>query len=226
MTNKTVGQYFQIHAQEYDKNIHAYYTRRRREELSKRAHGSILEVGTGSGVLTPSFMKRGNVIGLDIAPAMIKQAVQKTGIAGVVADAEMLPFGDSSFDTVICSEVIHYLTHKDTFAKESFRVLRKKGTVLVMVINARWKLLDHARDNCNSLLHIFGKQYGWSDPCYSAGLTPKQLRSLLHNAGFENVRTQGIIFVPSSLFHGINTIMEATPLQHIAIAHIASGVKV
>lgn len=225
MTNKAVAKYFETHAHEYEKRLHTYYTLRRKEELGKHVHGTILEVGTGSGILTPSFLSKGEVIGLDIAPAMIAQAVQKTNIAGVIADAEKLPFSNASFDTVVCSEVIHYLTNKETFMQESFRVLRKNGTLVIMVINAQWKLLDHARDAINSLLKTFGKQYGWSDPCYEAGLTPKQLSALLKKAGFSQIRTKGIIFIPSKLFHGVNKLIEATPLQRIAIAHIAQGVK-
>ena len=225
MSNTRVARYFDSRAHEYDKHVHAYYTARRREELGRRANGLILEVGSGSGVLTPALAAKGRVIGLDIAPAMIARAVARTGIAGALADAQLLPFKNNSFDTVVCSEVIHYLENRRKFCEEGYRVLRPGGKILIMVINAQWRLLDRTRDGMNAVFKLFGKQYGWSDPCYAAGLRAEELSQLLLAAGFSDVRTQGFIFFPAGFMHSVNKYLERTWLNRFAIAHLAEGVK-
>lgn len=49
----------------------------------------------------------------------------------VVGDAERLPFGDDSYEIVICSEVLEHIRHPEKAISEMRRVLRPGGTLVL-----------------------------------------------------------------------------------------------
>jgi SAM-dependent methyltransferase len=74
--------------------------------------GSCLDLGCGTGIAIPGLLKRGwRVVGVDLSSDQLRVARQRAGPPAavlVVADASVLPFGDSSFDAVVS-----VLTHTD-----------------------------------------------------------------------------------------------------------------
>jgi ubiquinone/menaquinone biosynthesis C-methylase UbiE len=91
-----------------------------------------LDVGTGTGDGAFALARRfpeAQVVGADLAPAMIAAALRKTPpeLAGrvrfEVADAARLPFGDSEFDLVAMNNMI-------PFFDEVARVLAPGGRVI------------------------------------------------------------------------------------------------
>jgi SAM-dependent methyltransferase len=90
----------------------------------------------------------------------------------VQADATLLPFADSSFDGVICSETIEHIPRDDSAVSEIARVLRPRGVLLVTVPNL-WnasRLLEMVRQRDFTVRMMTGhlREY-----------TPRRLRSLL-----------------------------------------------
>jgi ubiquinone/menaquinone biosynthesis C-methylase UbiE len=108
----------------------------------------LLDVGCGTG--TFDAMLAGSplparVVGLDYSPAMCHVADGKARRAGVsdrlryvAADSEHLPFADSSFDVVTCSNSFHHYPHQAEVIREFRRVLRPEGRLM---------LIDGFRDN-------------------------------------------------------------------------------
>lgn len=47
----------------------------------------------------------------------------------VAADAQQLPFGDGSFDALLGVDVLHHLTHINSFFTESARILKPGGRI-------------------------------------------------------------------------------------------------
>jgi len=93
----------------------------------------VLDVGTGTGAaafLAAERFPAADVLGVDLAPAMVAAARAKTSpqLAGrvrfVVADAAALPVPDGSCDLVVLSNMI-------PFFDELARVLAPGGTLLV-----------------------------------------------------------------------------------------------
>lgn len=74
----------------------------------------ILDLGTGTGTLARGFALRGSqVIGLDPAASLLKQARQLDQEVGVTVDyqlgrAEALPFADGRFDVVSAGQCWHW----------------------------------------------------------------------------------------------------------------------
>jgi ubiquinone/menaquinone biosynthesis C-methylase UbiE len=103
---------------------------------------NVLEIGCGIATDGLEFAKSGaNYTGVDLTPHSIELAKERFGLLGMpgrfeVANAEQgLPFPDSSFDHVYSFGVIHHSPHPEKIAREIHRVLRKGGTITVMLYN-------------------------------------------------------------------------------------------
>lgn len=98
----------------------------------------ILDVGCGIGALGYFLFKKNpnlKIFGIDISAAGIKTA-KKNGVIGKVADIEKKwPFQSKSFDLVFGQEIIEHLVDTDIFIKESSRVLKKDGLLVITTPN-------------------------------------------------------------------------------------------
>jgi len=116
----------------------AGWTRATRQYLYRRANllraGRVLDVGSGTGAVTEELATstRGEVIGLDVDPAMVAHARQRGGRAGYrLGDAQDLPFPDAWFDVTACHFVLLWCRDANRVAREMMRVTRPGGAVLV-----------------------------------------------------------------------------------------------
>ena len=96
---------------------------------------SVLDVACGNGsTAIPAALAGAEVIGIDIAPYLIEQAIDRAAEAGVkaefdVGDVEDLPYEDSSFDIVISVFGAMFAPRPDMAAYELARVCRPGGTI-------------------------------------------------------------------------------------------------
>jgi ubiquinone/menaquinone biosynthesis C-methylase UbiE len=103
-----------------------------------RPHWTILDVATGGGHTALAFASfSARVVALDIALTMLQAAREfirsnaAENLCFVSADAENLPFEDSSFDLVTCRIAPHHFPDCDSFVRECERVLNTGGRLLV-----------------------------------------------------------------------------------------------
>ncbi len=119
---------FSRSAGQYDR--HADIQKRMRRGLLKLVPvgcGRILDLGSGTGELAKELT--GRIIGIDIAPGMVRVAKQKNkrkNVSFKVADAERLPFKRESFDLVVSNASVQWMNLRRA-AKEAARVLRSNG---------------------------------------------------------------------------------------------------
>jgi SAM-dependent methyltransferase len=98
---------------------------------------TVLEVGSGSGVVTQAISREYAVTGLELSDVGVSK-VRELGICCEQGSIAELPFGDRSFDSVITSEVLEHLDD-ETFAKGSDEIARVASKhVLVTVPNREW----------------------------------------------------------------------------------------
>lgn len=101
----------------------------------------VLDLGSGAGfdafLAAKKVGEKGKVIGIDMTPEMIKKAqanavkYKYNNVEFKLGDIEELPIKDNSIDVIISNCVINLAPNKDKVFKESFRVLKKGGKMLV-----------------------------------------------------------------------------------------------
>ena len=108
-----------------------------REWLGQRAQGRVLEVAVGTGRDLPHYPADVIVTGIELSPAMLALARQRAaGLGRDVdlreGDAEHLPCGDASFDTVACALSLCTIPDPATAIGEMKRVLVPGGRLLLL----------------------------------------------------------------------------------------------
>ncbi len=104
--------------------------------LKEQSLGVVLELGCGTGLYTETLQKvADNIIATDFSDEMIEAAHQKRGdiknITFMKANALHLPFEEERFDTVFMANLIHVIEDPDKVMKESKRVLKKRGQIII-----------------------------------------------------------------------------------------------
>ena len=129
--------------------VELFLFRKWRRAVLSDLHGSVLEVGTGTGKNLEYYPKDCKVTAIDISPKMLEHA--KKRMAGMdnislqVMDAELLAFADNSFDYVITTFVLCSIPNPVAALREMRRVCKPDG----LVIN-----LEHMRSSNRMLTFL------------------------------------------------------------------------
>jgi len=97
--------------------------------------GRVLEVGCGRGVALPGLarlLRPSRLVGLDIEPGLLAEAIQRLEAAGVVAelvpgDVRRMPFSRGSFDLVVDFGTCYHIARQGAALAEIARVLAPGG---------------------------------------------------------------------------------------------------
>lgn len=98
----------------------------------------ILDVGCASGDILAPLAKVHEIHGVDIAPALVKRAIQK-GVHAVEHNIEgsPLPYPAGKFDAIFCGETIEHQVDTDWLMSEVNRVLKPGGQLVLTFPNIR-----------------------------------------------------------------------------------------
>ncbi len=146
----------------------------------------VLEVACGAGLGLGYIAKNAkSVVGGDVDEENLKFAREhykdRPNIELRQLDAHQLPFKDSSFDIIILYEAIYYLDFPERFVKESLRVLKNGGILLICTVNKDWSDFNPSP---------------YSQKYFSA----HELYMLLNDTGFINIKLYADSFVNSKTF--------------------------
>jgi len=162
---------------------------------SLRDGETVLDLGSGAGFdcfLAANMVGRnGRVIGVDMTPEMIEKARVNAGkgnYANVefrLGEIEKIPVADNSVDVVISNCVINLSPDKSRVFKETFRVLRPGGRLMVSDIVLMKELPDFIK---NSFEAYIG--------CISGAMMKDEYIGVIRDAGFRDVRVVDETAVP------------------------------
>lgn len=133
--------YFDVVLTEWDRIRRTYID----EALSLQVLSSLIrpeavavDVGTGTGeVLLALAHTAAKVIGIDSSEKMLAACRQRvaenelTNVELVLGNAEVLPLGDASCDTALCSMLLHHLGDPGRGVAEMARIVKPGGRVII-----------------------------------------------------------------------------------------------
>lgn len=113
--------------------INPFYFARRNladaiNKLSSQIKGDLLDVGCGSKPYQKIFRVE-TYRGLDIDSPIVRGR----GVADDLYDGKTFPYKDSSFDSVLCNQVLEHVFNPDEFLSEINRVMKTGGKLLLTV---------------------------------------------------------------------------------------------
>jgi ubiquinone/menaquinone biosynthesis C-methylase UbiE len=220
----------------------AYYLRQYWHWIEKRLHAlagkekgeplQILDLGCGQGRLTLSLAKwcskRNNsmVAGVDISPAAlasVRQAVSAEGLmefAQFVED-DLLRYlkktADSSFQVVVCTEVLYMVPDYKSVLREVHRVLVPGGLFIGAFRGRYYNILNVLSSGVWSAmapLLASTEGYPWGPPTRFSWFNVEELKALLVDYGFHVLACHGI---------GVCSGIEGDPLAKIARPSLLTG---
>ncbi|HIH70214.1 class I SAM-dependent methyltransferase [Methermicoccus shengliensis] len=105
--------------------------------------GCVLDVGCGPGVFEGILDMR--MVGLDMDRNMLHLAPHHATCTFVQGMAEHLPFGEQSFDGVVCITSLEFMEDVDAALGEAHRVLSSGGRLLALVLNPLSEYVERRR---------------------------------------------------------------------------------
>ncbi|MEO1429630.1 MAG: class I SAM-dependent methyltransferase [Cyanobacteria bacterium J06633_8] len=154
----------------------------------------ILDIATGTGIVALKAAQKvgseGKVIAVDISSGMLSNAKQKLAqtslqnVEFIEADAEELDFDGNSFDAVLCSLAVCYLTDIPTALRKWHRFIKTGGFIAFNV----WK--ENAFPT-SVLFREVARRFGVNVPNPNAAMgTIERCTKLLQSIGFRNIQVE------------------------------------
>lgn len=175
---------FDQFAQEYDLWFDAYpFAYQSEIEAVRRfipSRGAGVEVGVGTGRFSTPF---GITIGVEPSESMVAIA-RSRGIEVKQAKAEELPFADGTFDFVLLVNVICFLADPLASLKESHRILKPNGRIILAFIDKKTKL-GRKYESQKASSKFYRKAMFFS---------ARRVIEFLQKAGFSDIRARQTIF--------------------------------
>jgi ubiquinone/menaquinone biosynthesis C-methylase UbiE len=167
--------------------------------VGRAAEGLALDVGTGPGQIVcrlAGCLPGWRFVGIDCSARMIARARARAAampsdraarVHFFVANANCLPFGEATFDLVLCNSVLHHLHDPQRVLAELIRVAKPEAAFLLrdlrrpsrlaFPLHVRW----HGR-------HYRGRMYELYCASVRAAYTPAELHGLLQSAKVPRAR--------------------------------------
>jgi len=122
--------HFDLIARFYDRVFHFLGSERLMGLLQTQPGERILDIGGGTGRVSQTFGDDYVVVVCDPSWGMLREARQKQLIV-CCGLAEHLPFADDAFDRIVMVDTFHHLRDQHAAAKETLRVLRPGGRLVI-----------------------------------------------------------------------------------------------
>jgi len=150
--------------------------------LFKKAGGTLLEIGCGTGRMTEFIEDDFNVIGIDISGEMIKLAWERLGLNGPIfaeTNGYKIPLPDNSIDVAFSYLVFQHMKERkmvESNFKEVYRVLKPGGIFKVRIrtdkvdVDRWWGGVEYTEQSIGELIQEIGYKLIRTEPVEHYGL--------------------------------------------------------
>ena len=163
-------------------------------ELAQLKPGqSVLDLATGTGLVAIAVAQivgsQGNVVGVDISRGMLDQARAKVRAAGlrnielIEGDVEQLDFATESFDAILCSSSLMWMTDIPATLRHCRTWLKRGGLLAFSCYSETSFYFPHLVKACAKFGVVFPN-------CNEPLGTPERCRALVQAAGFHDVEIE------------------------------------
>ena len=179
--------------------IFASYAENLVQHGAARSGDNVLDIACGTGIAartaTPLVGYTGKVVGLDLAPGMLKIARSaplpskaRVEVDWQEGDVIKMPFDDGSFDVAICQQGLQFFPDPSAALKEVHRVLRPGGRIAFSV----WRPIQFSSGYlvlAEALGRHISEEAG-NTMRLPFSFTPQRIRSLFTESGFNDIRVR------------------------------------
>ena len=203
--------------------------------MVEKKHGNLpilhLDIGSGNGSLISLLRNKFKIksSACDYTKELMTLSDVHVDVANLNVDK--LPYANETFDVVTITEVVEHLEHYRETLQETYRVLRKNGTLVVITPNIL-NLKSRIRFLIFGFYNLFGPLHFKESALHSAGghITPISLFYLIHalvDAGYDDFdvtidKRQStslfwliFLYLPIKLFGKITSIKEKSKFKTI-----------
>ncbi|MDA0782594.1 MAG: class I SAM-dependent methyltransferase [Rickettsiales bacterium] len=177
-----------------------------KKEFDSSKELAVLDIGCGHGLMHPFLLsnERIKLNGIDMADEVIEIAKKNNPLVNYDCyDGIKLPYDSGSFDMAYAICVMHHVPPVQwvDFLKEMKRVVKKGGLVVIFEHNPLNPVTCHIVNKCpldeNAVL-----------------LSNRKMKSLFKECGYEQIRSNYILFVPINLniFRLLDKILAPIPM--------------
>lgn len=175
------------------------YAKDMAERLTKGNIKSILEIACGTGQVTRLLRAKlpgARIVATDLNPSMIdvakKIVSEQDKIEWMLADAQVIPFDENSFDAIICQFGLMFVPDKQRAVNEAYRVLKPGGRFIF----STWDTIQN--NSINNITQEIVNSFFDGDPVTFwevpfSMYNPQELEKLMANAGFKNISVQNVL---------------------------------
>lgn len=116
-----------------------------RRWVCRQARGRTLELGVGTGLNFRWYPGDVELVAVDLDRECLEVSAERAGELGravrlAIADGHRLPFGQHTFETVVCTLAICDVDDRETTLAEAYRVVQPGGSLLLLDhFEPRWR---------------------------------------------------------------------------------------
>ncbi|MCB2354232.1 class I SAM-dependent methyltransferase [Clostridium estertheticum] len=113
------------------------------EQLSQITNSKILYFGSGLGITANHLAKNNEVFAIEPNADMVEMRICENNYKQIIGDIEQLKQQeDSSFDLVVCHNVLEYAENPKEIFREFYRVLRPNGIISMVKHNHAGRIMS------------------------------------------------------------------------------------
>lgn len=146
------------------------------------ANPRCVDLGSGAGALAGILCTFGPTLGIELSPAAVEQARQRFPYAQFIAGDLFGWKPEVEYDIAVSQEVLEHLDDQPGFFRLAYTALRPGGYFIVTTPNAPvMRAMEQERGTA------------WSQQPVENWVTAEQLRTMLRDAGFAEIRISTLI---------------------------------